>query len=245
MLARHRHGRVGADPLGTKVPPTEGRPALLSRLARADDMSMTPPLDVLIIESHPRTATEAESVLRHAGHRTHRCYDPDSRGFPCKGLLNPHGCPIDQGVDVAVLARRRVQPSPTSLENGAICAIRAGIPVTEQGSPTLDPFEPWVNSRFDKASDIVEACEVAIARGLEPLRRSIGERVTRLLGAAGASSDALACSIERQGSRLMVRLTGPPVAERLRQAAALEVMTAVQGSGAVADPLDVTYSVGT
>lgn len=206
---------------------------------------MSSPLDVLIIESHPHTAAEAESVLRHAGHRTHRCYDPDSRGFPCKGLLNPDGCPIDQGVDVAVLARRRIQPSPTSLENGAICAIRAGIPVTEQGSATLDPFEPWVTSRFDRAADIVEACEAAIARGLEPLRHNIAERVTRVLSAAGASSDTLGCTLERQGSHLIVRLTGPIVADRLRQAAALEVMSAVHTAGVIADPLDVSYSVAT
>jgi hypothetical protein len=201
------------------------------------------PLDVLIAESHPHTAADAESVLLDAGHRTHRCYDPESWGFPCKGLLKRDGCPIDRGMDVVLLARRRVAPTPTSLENGVICAIRAGIPVTEQGSVALDPFEPWITSRFDRKADAVEACQEAVVQDLEPLRHDIVRRVRTVLTAAGASLDSVACTLERQGSRLVVRLTGPGLAERLRQAAALEVLTAVQRAGTPANPLDVSYSV--
>jgi hypothetical protein len=206
--------------------------------------AMSPSLDVLVTESHAGAAAEAEAILRNAGHRTHRCYDPESQGFPCKGLLKPDGCPLDHGIDVALLARRRVLPTPSSLENGVICAIRAGIPVAERGPEVLDPFAPWVSARFEDTADVVDACEQAVVEGLEPLRHHILDSVNKTLTAAGAESGALGCTIERQGSRLIVRLSGPAVAERLRQAAAVEAVAAVHRAGVDTDPLDVSYTAG-
>lgn len=205
---------------------------------------MSTSLDVLITESHSGAASEAEAILRNAGHRTHRCYEPESQGFPCKGLLEPDGCPIDHGVDVVLLARRRVLPTPSSLENGVICAIRAGIPVAERGTEVLDPFAPWVSARFEDTADVVDACEQAVVEGLEPLRRHILDSVEQALTAAGVDSGALGCSVERQGSRLIVRLSGPALTERLRQTAAVEAVAAVQRAGVNTDPLDVSYTAG-
>jgi hypothetical protein len=203
---------------------------------------MSPSLDVLVAESHSGAAAEAEAILRNAGHRTHRCYDPESQGFPCKGLLEPDGCPIDHGIDVALLARRRVVPTPTSLENGVICAIRAGIPVAERGTEVLDPFAPWISTRFEDTVDVVDACEQAVVEGLEPLRGQIQASVEKALTAAGVEPDPLGCTVERQGTRLIVRLSGPAVAERLRQAAAVEAVAAVHRAGVDTDPLDVSYT---
>jgi hypothetical protein len=204
--------------------------------------AMNPTLDVLVAESHSGTAAEAEAILRNAGHRTHRCYDPESQGFPCRGLLEPDGCPIDHGIDVVLLARRRILPTPASLENGVICAIRAGIPVAEHGTEVLDPFAPWVSARVEDTADVVDACEYAVVEGLEPLRRHILDSVEKVLTAAGVESGTLGCTIERRGSRLIVRLSGPAIAERLRQAAAVEAVAAVQRAGVDTDPLDVSYT---
>lgn len=220
-----------------------GRPPLSLTARRGDHAGMTSSLDVLVIESYPHVADDARAAVQAAGHRVHSCYDPGSEGFPCKALLEPDGCPLDQGMDVALLVRHRILLQPTTLENGAICAIRAGVPVAEQGSPILDPFEPWITSRVGVRGDPVQACEAAVSSALEPLRREIMVRATRLLEAAGKPASELACRIERQGQRLAVRLGGPEIGTILRQALALQVMSAVQITRQAADPLDVSYEI--
>lgn len=47
---------------------------------------MATTLDVLVLESRPGAADRAATALTHAGHRTHRCYGPGERGFPCRGV---------------------------------------------------------------------------------------------------------------------------------------------------------------
>lgn len=199
-------------------------------------------LDVLIIQSHPHAADDAETALVAAGHRVHSCYEPGNEGFPCKGLLDPGGCPLDRGMDVALLVRARVSPRPSSLENGAVCAVRAGIPLAERGSAVLDPFEPWISLRLDRHEDVVEGCESAVELAHDPMRQEILTNLAAVLERAGRPVDALTCSIERAGSRLLVKLGGPEVDRRTQQALALSVLSTVQAARRVADPLDVTYS---
>lgn len=124
-------------------------------------------LDVLVIESRPGSGSSDAGRLEAAGHRAHRCY-PDVRPGPdplpardrylCTGVTKG-SCPIDEGVDVALLVRRRVVPRPVAREAGVSCALRAGVPVVEDGPAVLDPFEPWLAGRV--AGDVVAACEVA------------------------------------------------------------------------------------
>lgn len=201
------------------------------------------PLDILVVQSHPNAARDAKAELRKAGHRVHSCYAPGSRGFPCKGLEEPDGCPLDRGVNVALLVRSRVLPRPTALENGVICVIRAGIPLVEQGSPTLDPFDPWIALRLSNQDAVTEGCETAMSQGDEPLRLEILDRVVRLLQRAALPTDSVACSLEHTGTGLLVRLSGPDIDRRLQQALALHVLTAVQSAGRPADPLDVSYTI--
>lgn len=124
-------------------------------------------LDVLLIESRPGSGAIDAGRLEAAGHRVHRCH-PDTRPgleaplpardrYLCTGVTA--WCPLDDGVDVALLVRRRVMPRPVAREAGVSCALRAGVPVVEDGPAVLDPFEPWLAGRV--AGDVVAACEAA------------------------------------------------------------------------------------
>jgi hypothetical protein len=130
---------------------------------------MAQTLDVLVMESHPHAADEAVAALVAAAHRVHRCHEPGGRSFPCVGLTNPGACPLDRGIDVALLVRRRIAPRPTPWEGGVSCVIRAGVPLIEEGPEILDPFEPWVTARSD--GDVVAACSRVLEEGRSTARR--------------------------------------------------------------------------
>ena len=119
---------------------------------------MTKTIDVLVVESHPHAADRAAAALERAGHRVHRCHDEESRGFPCRGVVDRSACPLSSPIDVALVVRRRINPRPTRLEDGVSCAIRADIPIVEEGSEILDPFTPWITQRLGPGSDVVSAC---------------------------------------------------------------------------------------
>jgi hypothetical protein len=102
---------------------------------------MTQSLDVMMIESRRGVAAWAVHALEAEGHRIRRCHDEDSSGFPCRGVIDPADCPLAAHADIALLVRDRVAPHPTALEQGATCAIRAGVPLIEAGPITLDPYE--------------------------------------------------------------------------------------------------------
>jgi hypothetical protein len=123
---------------------------------------MTNTLEVLVIESHRGAAAAAVHDLEAAGHHVRRCYDEDRHGFPCRGVVDVAQCPLARHADVALLVRGRVAPHPTALEQGATCAIRAGIPLVEAGPAALDPFEHWLAARVDH--DVVATCEAAAGR---------------------------------------------------------------------------------
>ena len=103
-------------------------------------------LDVLLVESHPGNGARVAGALERAGHHVHRCHEPGATGFPCTEITSPGSCPLDAGVDVALLVRR-VAPHPTDLEQGVSCALRAGLPIIEDGPTILDPFEPYLTGR--------------------------------------------------------------------------------------------------
>src|SRR5688572_4567734 len=137
--------------------------------------------DVLLIESRPGIAEQTARDLAAAGHRVHRCHEQGMPAFPCTALTQPGSCPLDGHVDVALLVRSRVQPRPTQAEDGVSCAIRAGIPLVEQGTSTLDPFDPWVTRRISSANEVEAALDEAVDMADGPLRRDITARIRPLL----------------------------------------------------------------
>jgi hypothetical protein len=196
-------------------------------------------LDVLLIESRPGTAELGVAELTEAGHRVHRCYDAGARSFPCRGLTG-EGCPLDDGVDVAFLARGHVMPRPTPLEHGVSCAIRAGVPIVEQGPDVLDPYSPWVVARVDRGDDVAAACEAAAAAAFDPLREAIRLRTARLLAGAGIDPVAVRCQIEADGPALVIRLDLPTAVSRgVEQALAVRVLDAVRTTPRTYGRIDV------
>jgi hypothetical protein len=200
---------------------------------------MTRPLDVLVIESHPGVAASAVHALEAAGHHVQRCYDDDSLGFPCRGVIDPAECPLARHSDVALLVRGRVAPRPTELEQGASCALRAGVPLVEDGPVALDPFGPWLAARVDE--DVVTTCEAVSDTAPGELRREILRLAAPIFFSAAIPANQARCRIEPQATRLHVRFDLPvAVAPRVKQALGVRVLDAVRGAGRTYGPVEVT-----
>jgi hypothetical protein len=210
---------------------TDDRPS--SRWVSAShDHGMTRPLDVLIIESYRGAAAAAAHALEAAGHTTSRCHDDDSRGFPCRGVLDPADCPLDSHPDVALLVRRRIDPRPTPLEQGVSCAIRAGVPLVEVGRDVLDPYEPWLAGRVEDGADVVRACEAVGGAALDDLQRAVMRVASPLLTGLGLSPHEVACRVEPDAARLHVHFDLPlAVGPGVEQALAVRVLDAVRAGG--------------
>lgn len=196
-------------------------------------------LDVLLVESHPGNGAREAGALERAGHHVHRCHEPGATGFPCTEITSPGSCPLDAGVDVALLMRR-VAPHPTDLEQGVSCALRAGVPIIEDGPTILDPFEPYLTGRV--TGDVVAACEEATDSGWSPLRQAILDRAGGVLAGAGIDCDDVAVSFHREGTNLRIDLAGPPAAAATRQALGVRVLDALRSSGRTFGQVDVSYS---
>lgn len=163
-------------------------------------------LDVLLIESRPDAGADAAAGLEAAGHRVLRCHEPGAPAFPCAALLEGSSCPVDDGVDLALLVRPVIAPRPSSSEEGVTCAIRAGLPIVEQGSDVLDPFDTWVTSRVRHDGDVVAACEGALDVGDDRLQRYVVQRIAGVLERSGLSTDAVAARVVHADRTLEVHL---------------------------------------
>lgn len=165
---------------------------------------MTESLEVLLVESNPGVGRGARIELEAAGHRVHSCFEGTESGFACAGLSGADPCPLDNRLDVALVVRHGVRPGPTPTEAGLRCAIRAGVPVVEQGSDLLDPYAPWIKSRV--GHDVVASCEAAAADDdlIAEMHTAMGE----LLAASGLEIADVGIVLERRPDLLQVHLVG-------------------------------------
>ena len=201
---------------------------------------MTDPLDVLVVGSSPRAGAAAVEALQAAGHRVHQCHDDDHRGVVCRGMTVGSTCPIDDGIDVAMLVRSRVHPRPTPFEDGIRCAIRAGLPVVEDGPEVLDPYASWVTLRMTPGADAATACAEAAEAAHEPLRQRIEARIGPLSSSLGIDPAAVRSRVERTGTSLAVHLDLPVgVPRSATQALAVRVLDAVGSMGKTMGNVDV------
>ena len=137
-------------------------------------------MDVLLIESTPGIATSLQQRLIRDGHEVISCND--SHNGPCRGVESNASCPMDQHIDVAVLARER-GVAPTLNEMGSVCALRHRVPMV-----TLypgDEFGPGASTEVAAAvaRREVEAGYVAV------IRREVGHAVEDITRAARAPTD--------------------------------------------------------
>jgi hypothetical protein len=222
-------------------PADSGRRSLPGDASGAHDAAMTEALDVMIIESHPGAAASAVHALEAAGHRIHRCHDEDSTGFPCRGLIDPGDCPVAAHVDVALLVRDGVAPQPAAFEQGATCAIRAGVPLVEDGPAALDPYEPWLAARVPSGTELVTTCEAACDASLGELHREIVRLCAPTLVAAGIPDGHAVCRVQGEAAGLHVEFILPiTVSTRTKQALAVRVLDAVRGAGRTYGPARVS-----
>ena len=218
---------------------TDARP-WFSSVRRVDHLGMTKSLDVLLIESQPGDGAVQTERLQAAGHRVHCCFTPADHGehaapgrvplrerYLCLGVTD-HSCPLERGIDVALLVRGRVKTEPTAREAGATCALRAGVPLVEAGPEMLDPFAAWLTACA--GDDIVMACEETAELGFQPLRDEIMLRISRVLAGAGIDRNDVDVLFDFASTRLTVRLRGPAVGGSVEQALGVRVLDALRTS---------------
>lgn len=215
--------------IGTLVPRGGTIAPAMRRRAPGTIAPMTKTLDVLVIGGPASEAAEQE--LRRRGHRTHRCHEVSKAAFPCIGLDDPSRCPLAGEIDVALLVRRGVHPSPLPEEAGVRCAVRAAVPVVEDGLDVLDPYEGWIASRVGNAGSISAACEDAASSRHDALVTLIRDRISLLCASRAVDPADVACVVEPEPAGLRVDLTVPAeIDRRLEHAFAVRVLDAVRAS---------------
>jgi hypothetical protein len=207
--------------------------------------AMTNPLDVLMIESDSGIGSGPGSDLLEAGHRVHWCHDSFDHSFRCRGLQDPSTCPLERHVDVAFVARDGVSPRPTDLEGGVRCAIRAHVPIVEQGTEILDPYAPWVTERIGRGEDPVAACERAVGNAHGDLEERIRARIAGLLGASSIPAGDVHCRFRVTAQGLGIELVLPiEVSKRVKHALAVRVLDAVRSVGRTYGRVNVEVTDG-
>lgn len=194
---------------------------------------MVDPVRVLVVESHRGLASVAASTLEAAGHEVHRCFGPDDSGFPCVGMQG-QPCPVEHGVDVVFLHRAGSTARPTPLEDGVLCALRAGVPVVEARARTavVDPFGAFVSAWVDPKEPAVDAVERAALGRYEDLADTVLARVDPLLAHAGLGAGDVTCEVVREDGALQVLIrTRTPVPALVAQSLAVRALDAVRTSG--------------
>lgn len=188
-------------------------------------------LNILLVESQPGSGIADAMRLAEAGNHVFSCF-PDRWGsearqhpYMCTGV-SEHSCPIEQGIDVALVVRSHATPRPTGTEAGALCALREGLPLVERGTEACDPYQPWLDGRVD--DDVNRACEQAIEHHFDGLRSEIAWRIEPVLADAGLASDALSFAFDTVGHELHVTVTGPAIAEEFEQRLAVRVADAIR-----------------
>jgi hypothetical protein len=202
---------------------------------------MTNQLDVLLLESHPGVGAESAAALTAAGHRVSRCVDEGSAGdFPCRGVGETADCPVNRHIDVALVVRREDDTEPTVREHGVTCAVRAGIPLIEDGPELADPYAPFVVERVE--ADLVAACERAAKEPAREISRVVLDSLGGLLDAGGFDRTAVECQVVQVEGRVRIDVSiGEPIDERTQQTLAVRAFDAVRDRTPVnADKVDIS-----
>ena len=196
---------------------------------------------VLVSEANPNAADTVALELVAAGHEVVRCHADGAPAFPCTGLAGA-GCPVEDGVDVAVTVRTHPRSTPAATEDGVISALRRRVPVVVAGRTLFQPF-----SGFDVTEVAAEGDVVATVEGVAADRRPQHEAVAQPLldevlqrGGAGGRGRVV---VTRSRTGLTVGLLVPPgTSANLRSQASVRVVGGVRAYDSAAPRIDVTVS---
>lgn len=93
---------------------------------------------LLLIESTPGNAREIGAHLTADGHEVVSC--ADEHGGPCRGATHHIACPMEQHIDLTIVARE-AGSTRTLAEMGSVCATRHRVPLME-----VDPLQDGLPS---------------------------------------------------------------------------------------------------
>jgi hypothetical protein len=164
---------------------------------------------VLVLESEPGVSQSYEQQLAAAGHDVVRCHEAGAPSFPCTGIADHAGCPLEAApVDVALLVRDAIDERPTHRESGVSCAMRARVPVIEPrpAEGAVDPFAGYVTP-FD--GDVVAAAVDAAAGASEGHADAVRAQLLTSPAAAGLAPDEVVVRAHRRGRLLHVEVLLP------------------------------------
>jgi hypothetical protein len=208
-------------------------------------------LRVLLTEDEPHAGDDAERALRAAGHEVVRCFDPDGRGFPCRGIADINACPLrNQTVDITLATRTSRRALPARAEDGVLCSIRHHVPVVVTGDLVFDPFEPWEASAVESGADVVDACEraarqplrrhteIALAAVHDWMQRRAESRTTE---AVAVDVRAALVAVRRIDGLLEVEVRAPDLPASDRDMLAVRILAALRAFDRDARGIDVSF----
>ena len=200
---------------------------------------------VLIVETEPRVADEVAHMITEAGHTITACHDPSWLAFPCVGM--DATCPLDGGVDVVVVVRNRDNPTVSPLEDGARCAVRAGLPMVVIGSDWHNPFEQWATKTLpmEHADQVVAAIEAVAAEPDQRLSEIATAALTETLGNARVDTTGATATVRRTPERgLDVRISVPGTSDTsAARRASVWVASTLRREAGLTGTIDVSVGV--
>jgi hypothetical protein len=92
-------------------------------------------MKILLVANHPDDAVAVQRALLDEGHDVLTCHD--DRGGPCRGVTTLDACPLEDAVQMAVVARTAHTHRGLG-EMGAVCAARQRVGTVEVDPEDLD-----------------------------------------------------------------------------------------------------------
>jgi hypothetical protein len=119
---------------------------------------------LLLIESTPGTGAALETDLRQHGHEVVSCND--DHGGPCRGVEHHRACPMEEHIDMTIVARSGPRGDERSLnEMGAVCSSRHRVPMVEVDTSDPTGEMPSLAVASALATRRIEAAYVEAVRG--------------------------------------------------------------------------------
>jgi len=199
-------------------------------------------LNVLVLESDTGAADVAQTSLVEAGHSVVRCHESNHAAFPCNGLSDGGGCPLEgTPVDVALDVRLHARTHPTATEDGAVCALRQHVPLVVAGPDVLNPFDGFATENIDRDDDIVATVERAARSPLRRHTEAAARAMREVLDARELSVAPRVAVYRRQGSLIVEVAGGESLDRGTKDMAAVRMHAAVRGLDSHAKGIDVAF----